>query len=234
MRSIVGERDVLGLWSVCLFVAVRVCNSTSHNSKLTYLAVDEGQNFKRTFSVIVRLQWVVLRGRRACVWNCLTSTSLGRFAVTVHRRSQAQKSSRESKAAYEYSYPVGGWGRNDELWARGCGLYVCVYIPVACVYNLHTRGTFALMAIIGDFLYDMREETENLIFQGLVRTTSVTRPIHDVYIYEDNGMQFWGGKTLSYTYLTYYFIIVDLFSWCWCGCLHSWYVSRLFSDYFSY
>ena len=39
-----------------------------------------------------------------------------------------------SNATCEYSYPVGA--RNDRLRARGCGLDVCVYIAVVCVYNL--------------------------------------------------------------------------------------------------
>ena len=39
-----------------------------------------------------------------------------------------------SNTTYEHNYPVGA--RNDRLSVRICELYTCVYIAVACVYNV--------------------------------------------------------------------------------------------------
>ena len=71
---------------------------------------------------------------------CLVSTCLCHFAYHESISFQVVNQMQHSNATYKYSYPVGT--RIERLWVRGCGLYACVYIAVACIYNYSTHALY--------------------------------------------------------------------------------------------
>ena len=59
---------------------------------------------------------------------------------TVEASEATPRSNCESKTAFKRYLRIQLSSRSEKPCARGCGLYACVYIGVACVYNHNTRA----------------------------------------------------------------------------------------------
>ena len=136
-----------GSWvRVCVCVCVCLLSHISPLEGLfvlktdtTYSAGNEGQKICRFFVKLLRSKVIVWNKSKKANMLMMPHLIWSLPLCTLWKHQKLLKGQVVSlrlhlSATYEYSYPVGA--RNNQLWARGCALYACVYIPVTCMYNL--------------------------------------------------------------------------------------------------
>ena len=122
-----------GWLSVC--PSVSVCLSTWNKERYQWLQCYTGNSKSTAFK-----SYGVKQERKSYAWALSSPWPVFAALHTVEASEVTQMSSCESQVAYQRIQPFSRSEKRStvNVWFIGCGLYTCVYIGVACVYNYIT------------------------------------------------------------------------------------------------